>query len=664
MKNKLSIFLLVISFSIHSYAQEKIDNVSLKTQLDLKMVDGPSISPDGNYILYSERTTDWKNNRYDREIWLSKKGGSPIQFTNTENGSSFNAKFSPNSKWISFLAKRDNKTKLFIISVLGGEARCITDIDKIKNYKWAPDGTKIGFIIGDKETKIEEKETKKYGKFVVIDALKTTDYSQIWVLDFYDDIDSLQTCQQPKKITNHKYAITNFFWHPIKNEIVYNYQPKASYENQIKSNIAVLNLTTNSTDYIISNKSNDEAMGYSQNGNELVYSTFLDDTTSTFFANNSMYIYNFVNKKNREILGDFDENKWFTDWNSKGMYFWAFIKTKRHLFKVDVESNTYEHVILPQEVISNVSFSSDASEFTYTGQKYNELAEIIYVGYKSEKANTKTVTNSNSQLDRWLVPISEVISWKSKDHQTIEGILTKPVNFDSKKKYPLLVILHGGPTSVDIPEPVYEEMYPSLQWALEGSLILRVNYRGSRGYGEKFRSLNVQNFGEGDTWDVVSGIEYLDGLGYVDMNKLGCMGWSQGGYISAYLTTNTSIFKAISVGAGISNWTTYYNNTDITSFTRQYLKSTPQQNPEIYKVTSPISNILKANTPTLIQHGEFDNRVPVANAFELYRGLQDNNVESKLILYKGFRHWIGKPRERMAAMKHNYDWFNTYLFNN
>ena len=114
-----------------------------------------------------------------------------------------------------------------------------------------------------------------------------------------------------------------------------------------------------------------------------------------------------------------------------------------------------------------------------------------------------------------------------------------------------------------------------MQWCEKGALVLRVNYRGSAGYGEKFRSLNVGNLGVGDMWDVVSGVEYLNSKGIIDTSKMGCMGWSQGGYISAFLTTNTRLFKAISVGAGISNWVTYYVNTDITPFTRQYLKATP-----------------------------------------------------------------------------------------
>jgi dipeptidyl aminopeptidase/acylaminoacyl peptidase len=255
-----------------------------------------------------------------------------------------------------------------------------------------------------------------------------------------------------------------------------------------------------------------------------------------------------------------------------------------------------------------------------------------------------------------------VISWKSRDGAVIEGVFIKPKNFDARKKYPLLVVIHGGPTGIDFPEPTPTYVYPIVQWVEKGAVVLRVNYRGSAGYGEKFRSLNVRNLGVGDMWDVISGVDFLASKGFIDTSKMGAMGWSQGGYISAFLATNTNRFKAISVGAGISNWVTYYVNTDITPFTRQYLQATPWNDMNVYLKTSPMTNINKASTPTLIQHGEFDKRVPIPNAYELYRGLQDSGVPSKLIVYKGFGHGINKPKERLAAIWHNWQWFNKYIF--
>jgi len=266
------------------------------------------------------------------------------------------------------------------------------------------------------------------------------------------------------------------------------------------------------------------------------------------------------------------------------------------------------------------------------------------------------------QLKNYTLATREIIRWKSTDGVEIEGVLIKPPDFTPDKKYPLLVVVHGGPTGVDLPVITPDRYYPIELFVAKGALVLRPNYRGSAGYGEKSRSLNVRNLGVGDAWDVLSGVDSLIAKGWVDKDRVGCMGWSQGGYISAFLTTSSTRFRAISVGAGISNWMTYYVNTDIHPFTRQYLHAVPWDDPAIYAKTSPMTYIKKAKTPTLIQHGEFDRRVPIPNAYELFQGLEDQGVPVRMFVYKGFGHAITKPKEMLAVLQHNYDFFAEYIW--
>ena len=147
----------------------------------------------------------------------------------------------------------------------------------------------------------------------------------------------------------------------------------------------------------------------------------------------------------------------------------------------------------------------------------------------SVNGSATAVTNMTDQIKDWKTAQSEVISWKSKDGATIEGMLHKPKNYDPSKKYSLLAMIHGGPTGIDTPNPVPGSVYPVLQWLDKGCLVLRPNSRGSAGYGEAYRSLNVKNLGVGDMWDVMSGIDYLDKKGMIDKTKMGSMGWSKGG---------------------------------------------------------------------------------------------------------------------------------------
>jgi dipeptidyl aminopeptidase/acylaminoacyl peptidase len=362
----------------------------------------------------------------------------------------------------------------------------------------------------------------------------------------------------------------------------------------------------------------------------------------------------------RRLAADFDEQIGGVDWTPLGIYFSAFERTRRHLYRVDPVTGAVSLVEHPDVDIGALSFSNDGRTIAFTGTTAGTLQEVYLTPLSPFQP--RAVTRLSDQITGWGLGTSEVVSWKSSDGTTIEGVLHKPRDFDPARKYPLLVVIHGGPTGIDRPAPVPAYVYPIVEWVAKGALVLRPNYRGSAGYGEKFRSLNVRNLGVGDMWDVMSGVDALVKQGIVDTTRMGAMGWSQGGYISAFLTTNTARFKAISVGAGISNWVTYYVATDIHPFTRQYLKATPWRDMEIYRKTSGMTNITQARTPTLIQHGEFDRRVPIQNAYELYQGLQDMGVPTELIVYKGFGHGISKPKEQLAAMWHNWQWFGKYLF--
>ena len=278
------------------------------------------------------------------------------------------------------------------------------------------------------------------------------------------------------------------------------------------------------------------------------------------------------------------------------------------------------------------------------------------------EGSPKQLTHAGEQEAEFTVAKREVVRWKSGDGTEIEGVLYKPADFSPTKKYPLLVVIHGGPTGIDMPFVSADRYYPIERFVAKGALVLRPNYRGSAGYGAKFRALNVRNLGVGDYADVISGVDYLIGQGFVDKDRVGSMGWSEGGYISAFITTSSDRFKAVSVGAGISDWMTYYANTDITPFTVQYLRATPWDDPEIYKVTSPISYISKAKTPTLIQQGSADKRVPVPNSFELRQALEDHGVPVKMVLYDGFGHPINKPKQQRAVMEENENWFGHYIW--
>ena len=673
MKKLLTLCCSVLS--LWSYAQ-KSSAVTFENWLSLKQ-SGPSImSADGHLVAFTQTTTDWVNNTYDTEIWLSKDAGEPYQLTRTTKGSSTQPRFTPDSKFISFLADRGDKTQLYMIPVEGGEAFVITrDEDGVGNYEWSPNGKQVAYLKADPDSAMDKNLKERYGAYAVED--ETFRQNHLWLLNF--NLDSIQIaglypcykkgkdslagkCYElplAKRITKGNFTLSSFSWSPDSKTIAITKAPNPLIPSSQYADIALIDVATKNITTVVSNPASDAFDVWSPDGKQFAYHSTVDDSTTFYYKNNRVFVYDLASKSSREVAKEFDEQKSIIDWKTSGLYFTAAQKTKAKLFIIDVASGIIKPQSINLDIINSVGFSDKTKGMAITGRNYNDLPEV-YVSAGNEPI--KKITHFTKQIDNLNTPVNEVIQWKSKDGATIEGILLKPKNYDASKRYPLLVVIHGGPTGVDRPEPTPTYVYPIMQWCEKGALVLRVNYRGSAGYGEKFRSLNVGNLGIGDMWDVVSGVEYLNSKSMIDTSRMGCMGWSQGGYISAFLTTHTNMFKAISVGAGISNWITYYVSTDITPFTRQYLQSAPWTDMEMYRKTSPMTTINDAVTPTLIQHGELDRRVPISNAYELYRGLQDRKVPSKLIVYKGFGHGITKPKERLAAIWHNWLWFNHYVF--
>ncbi|MGH3119018.1 MAG: prolyl oligopeptidase family serine peptidase, partial [Gaiellales bacterium] len=406
----------------------------------------------------------------------------------------------------------------------------------------------------------------------------------------------------------------------------------------------------------------DGAPKWSPDGTRVVFDTAM--ASPSFYYSNGLLAAIPAAGGAIEVLSKaFDEDPQLLDWGPDGVYFGASERTYAHLYRLDPATKAVTKLTRDVRGMPvSFSFTRDFRTAAFVASSADRFAEIAVADVAA--MTSRTLTDLGAQLKDWTLGRSEVIAWKSTDGATIEGVLHKPADFAAGRRYPLLVVIHGGPTGISRPSKFrMNSVYPIDIWLAKGALVLEPNYRGSAGYGEKFRSLNVRNLGVGDAWDVISGVDHLIAQGLVDRDRVGAMGWSQGGYISAFLTTHDGArFKAISVGAGISDWMTYYVNTDIHPFTRQYLKATPWDDPQIYAKTSPITYIKGARTPTLIQHGELDLRVPIPNAYELYQGLQDQAVPVKLIVYKGFGHGLNKPKAQRAAMEHNLEWFDRYLF--
>jgi len=625
--------------------------------LSLKRAGSPELSPDGRWVAYTVRDTNWDDNAYETQIWIADAAtGASRQLTASKKSSQAPA-WSPDGSRLAFISDRTDKRQIYVINPQGRASEALTTLeDGVNSFQWSPDGNAIAYTATEPKSAAMKDREKKYGEFQIVE--QEYRMTHLFVLDV--------ATRTTRAMTSGPFTVGRFSWSPDGKSIAFDHRANPSPGFGGTADISIVNVADASVRKLVTQDGPDSNPVWSPDGSRIAFETSMA-SPAYMYSNNVIATIPSTGGSPTPLSSSFDEDSSIVASKHSGIFFAASERTYSHLYRLDPSNKTIAKVTPAEAAVnSGFSLSKDGNAYASLRATATSMAEVYVVSGLGRTPVERKITSFSTHTTNWTTSALEVVSWKSQDGATIEGVLHKPSNFDPTRKYPLLVVIHGGPTGVSRAVPFTSTIYPIDVWVPRGILVLEPNYRGSAGYGEKFRALNVRNLGVGDAWDVISGVDALIAKGIVDKDRVGTMGWSQGGYISAFLATHDAArFKAISVGAGISDWMTYYVNTDITPFTRQYLKSTPWEDPEIYAKTSPITYIKQAKTPTLIQHGATDQRVPLPDAYELYRGLQDNKVPTKLIVYQGFGgigHGPSKPKSYRATMEHNLEWFDQYMF--
>jgi len=643
---------------------------AIRQSLDMVAVNFPKISPDGRRVVYEQSRTNWDANAFETDLWIADTTTGERHLLSSSVKSSTDAAWSPDGRWIAFLSDRPGvlpkspaeKKQLYVMPADGGEAQQLTRTDKgVNAFDWAPDSRRIAFSAEGSEPKALKDRKETFGDYHVIHA----DYGmvQLWLLDLPrpDSVGRTPPPADPTPLTKaDAYSVGAFSFSPDGMRIAFSAQRDPDLISGGTSQIYLVTTAGAAVTPLVTGPGPNNDPHWSPDGSQIAFET-TGGEKFFFYANQKIAVVPAAGGAPKVVDAGFDEDADLKAWGPDGLYFEARNKTESGLYRLDPAAGAASRVALADTPMAGrFSFSKDYRRVAFQGAAPNRFAEI-FAGDLGGAAPQR-LTHAGDQLTSFDTGKREVFRWTSKDGTPIEGVLLTPPGFDPSKKYPLMVVIHGGPTGIDVPSVGADRIYPTEQFLAKGAIVLRPNYRGSAGYGGKFRALNVRNLGVGDYADVISGVDALIAKGFVDKTRVAAMGWSQGGYISAFITTSSDRFKAVSVGAGISDWMTYYANTDITPFTPQYLKATPWDDPAVYRKTSPISYVAKAKTPTLIQHGSNDRRVPIANAYELRQALEDKGVPVKMVVYEGFGHGINKPRQARAVMEENAAWFGHYIF--
>jgi dipeptidyl aminopeptidase/acylaminoacyl peptidase len=634
--------------------------------LNVKAVQQATLSPDGAQVLYLVRQWEPEQDRMESRthVWrVSTRGDTPArQLTFGERGES-QPQWSPDGKYISFVASRGSaeaKAQIYLMPSDGGEPWKLTDAkENVTSYVWAPDSSRIAYVATDPRSSEEEAAVKKRDDERVFEG--DFRYQHAWVVD-------IATKQATRVTEGTEYTVQGQpSWSPDGTRIAFAGAATPMLRDN-RRDIYIAEVGSRRVEKISTNFGSDNAPRWSPDGATIAWvsepytgNPHVDGTAVGVVRHSRLMLYDVKAKAVKDVsAASFDIDAGAPTWTNEGtrVMFLSGDRAYNNAFAFDLSSGRYTR-LSQQRTLNGVSVSKDGRTIVVTMDAPDASTEV-YVTDPSF-AHLKRLTDTNPQLAGLALGATEVVTWKSSDGAEVEGVLLKPVGFEAGKRYPTLVVAHGGPAGAHLNGFRLGGLEGGQVWAGKGWAVFYPNPRGSTNYGEKTLQANINDWGGGDYRDIMTGVDALIARGIADPDKLAHIGWSYGGYMTAWVITQTTRFKAAMVGAGLTNMWSMYGTNDIPSVLIAYFGGIP--NPKtlpLYLERSAMSHIDKVKTPTLILHGANDERVPIGQAYELYRGLKDRGVPTELVLYPREGHGITEYYHQRDRLQRIYDWVTKY----
>jgi dipeptidyl aminopeptidase/acylaminoacyl peptidase len=685
----------------------------------MRQAGSPAPSPDGKLLLYTVSTPDWKEAKTQTDVYLvsiEKGVSSTRQMTFTTDKNETDPRWLKDSASFIFASNREapataaTRNQLYLMRIDGGEARKITDAKEgvttfalskdgkwlayrsgkageeqlyrlpvdgidlavpepltkqaagVVAWKWAPDGKRIYFT--GPETPDPDEKTRREKKFTVDIRNTETPLASLWAID----IDPRKVTQLTKDstITVGDFNVSaDSQWVGFRGVSADRYKRNITEQN-INSDPFLVKAATGEVERLMQNVEVSESTPSFSPDSRFVAVSAPDDLEKYTMRNQRLYLRPVGEKGSRwRKLGaghDGDVTADFWSKDGRTVYFNDGVRATTQLLALDVQKDAVRQVTNEKAALGVaqdedtgvilVSYSDGATPpTTFAAPSMQALAT---------RTTWVALTDTNPQVRGFALGDQEEFTWKSKDGRTVGGVLVKPVGYKAGARYPLIVAIHGGPAGADVLR--FNGGYGAQVYAGAGYVVLQPNYRGSTNYGEAFKNGIVGNYFAPGFDDIMAGVDALIAQGLVDGARMGALGWSAGGHWSNWILTHTDRFKAISSGAGTSNWVSMYAQSDVQRNRQYYLgDKLPYDDFDAYWAQSPLKYIKNAKTPTMIHVVEGDPRVPSPQSVELHMALKRLGVPTELFMYPGQSHGIPDARNRFVKSVAEMAWMDYYV---
>lgn len=628
-------------------------------QLKVKAVGAPRVSPDGSRVVYTvnDAVMTPEKSEFVSQIWMANVATKQnVQLTFGEKTST-NPKWSPDGKWIAFTSNRkDNRNNLYRLSIDGGEAEPLTELKaNVSNFDWSPDGRYIAYTMSDPKTEDEEKNDKGRNDFRWVD--ENLKMSRLYVIPVEKDASGKR---EPRKLTNENYNVGGFDWSADGSRIAFSHSKTPGANDWPTADVSIVEVATARVTVLANTAAAELSPVYSPDGKSIAL--VVSDNPPRWAETATIQIFPANGGQPKVLLGTFDGQPDIIGWSADGkkIYFAEVKGTGTQLYAVDVAANRIDTIKHDVAVFSAMNMNHSSTMLSFVRQTSDTMPDV-FVSSVNDFTPVQ-ISHANADLKLPAIGRTEVVRWKAKDGKDIEGLLTYPVGYQAGQRVPLILNVHGGPTGVFQQTFIGGRgVYPLATFAARGYAILRPNPRGSSGYGTEFRRANMRDWGGGDYQDLMAGVDKVVQMGVADPERLGVMGWSYGGFMTTWIVTQTKRFKAASAGAPVTNLMSFNGTADIPAFIPDYFGGQFWEAMDLYQKHSPIFNVKGVSTPTMIQQGDADVRVPISQGYEFYNALKVQGVPTRMLVLPRQPHGPNEPKMQLATMNANLEWFDKYI---
>ena len=663
---------------------------------------------------------DAKRTGYETSIWTvdNAAGAAPVRLTNGKHDGA--PRWSPDGKHIAFVrggekddAGKPRPPQIAVLSLAGGEAWVITDLPKgASNPVWSPDGKRIAFLSGTNPKDLEKARAKdsheskpsesKDGKNTATPESREPESDHesdvhlvtravyrangegyldfehpdhIWVLDVPTTSDELTT---PRQLTKGEFDEGALQWSPDGKTIYFLTQRvREPYYDLPTTDVYALSTDTDALSKLATIPMNVEDFTLSADGRKFAFHGSVTQPVRSYSEPDLWVMDNAANAQPRNLTANYDFDMgsgvggdnapprgghgtslhWTAD--GKSLIDVVAKQGSSYLVRVNADSGAVTELTPAHQAVVDYSMTADAQHIVALLSTPTRIGDLFAIDASGKQTQ---LTDANRKLWSQLnLTLPEEIDYASFDGQKIQGWIQRPPDFDSHKKYPLILNIHGGPHTA------YGWVFDhEFQWmAAKGYVVLYINPRGSTSYGQDFGNIIQYKYPGDDFKDLMVGVDEVLKRGYVDARKLGVTGGSGGGVLTDWTVTHTNRFAAAVSQRDISNWASWWYTADFTLFQPEWFKAPPFKDPQDYANRSAITFVENIHTPILFVLGEQDSRTPPDSGGEqLFRALKFLKRPTAMVFFPRETHELsrsGEPWHRIERLDHIVHWFDKYL---